>query len=86
MTNRIDREYLKPQILIFEKALKEWWYICLFIVFPWFIYSNWDDYEWYLLIFGCIGPFAFLGVLYMVPRTLIASYFAMRKVVFKLDD
>lgn len=86
MTERLDKKYLKPQILIFERALKEWNYLCLFIVFPWFIYANWNDGPLLALIIGCSGPWMIGAVLYLVPRTLIPSYFAMRKVVMEEED
>lgn len=86
MSERLDKKYLKPQILIFERAFKEWCYIFLFIVYPWFIYSYWDEEPLIVTLITGIVPFAFGMMFYMVLRTPVPTYFAMRKVVMEDDD
>lgn len=86
MKERLDQRYLKPQMLLLERTLKEWTVICLIIVFPWFIHDNWDDYPLYALIFGCIGPWVVGLLFYMVPRMFIGSYLNVRRVVMEDDS
>lgn len=83
MSKRIDRQYLQPQIKIFENALIEW--TVLFIVFltPFVIEQNGDDHSISGFVIGFIFYYVIFGLMYLVPRTTISSYLAMRRVVME---
>jgi hypothetical protein len=84
MTDRLDQKYLKPQIKVFEKVIKEWTVIFVLFVFPWFVYTHWDEYPLYAMILGSFSPYAVYGLFYVAPRGAFLQYFAFRKVV--MDD
>jgi len=81
MRERLDQKYLKPQVIIFEKALKEWSFIFLFIGSPWMFLEFWGVKSIADILTGCV-LYYFIGMIAYLPlRTALPSYLAYRKVI-----
>lgn len=86
MSKRIDREYLKPQLEIFENAVIEWSVIYFVFLTPFVVEQLEGDYSFESIFIGFAAFYIFFGLMFLIPRTIFSSYFAMRKVVMRNDS